>query len=296
MVTILLRSLKASINCHHVARRSQMFKDSYKNQNRKCLQGLDFESSMRDTGLAWLPRDLFNWPGLYLHDELVTSTSFTFNGLQGVFRNWKDVNAVNRQYCVARDLEYRLQTSGPGDHSDILGHMRKMVYQQFALQVIQQLCIDPNLKDTDIELQQGHQGLSFDIVHTLLGEMPYLVQVRKRKHSLGNTYPERVQGLFNWDDDIPRTFWDQCYYRQLARKFYKSISVCISLADAEDWKISLGRHALLYFWIIPNYNKHSLFTRLAGSASRPAITRPFISGIYKWKTCDDNWDLYNKIQ
>ncbi|KAG5790932.1 hypothetical protein H9Q69_010009 [Fusarium xylarioides] len=31
MVTILLRSLKASVNCHHVAKRSQMFKDTYKN-------------------------------------------------------------------------------------------------------------------------------------------------------------------------------------------------------------------------------------------------------------------------
>lgn len=98
MATILLGSLKASINCHHVAKLSQMFKDKYKNRDRKCLRGLDFESSMQHTGLAWLPRDLFNWPGLHLHDELVTSTSFTFNGLQGVFRNWKDVNAVNRQY------------------------------------------------------------------------------------------------------------------------------------------------------------------------------------------------------
>lgn len=83
---------------------------------------------MRHNGLAWLPHDLFSWPDLHLHDELVTSTSFTFNGLQGVFRNWKDVNTVNREYCRARDLEHRLQTSQPNNHSDILGHMRKMVY------------------------------------------------------------------------------------------------------------------------------------------------------------------------
>ena len=292
MATILLRSLTASINCHHVAKRSQMFKDSYKNRNGKCLRGLDFESSMRDTGLAWLPRHLFNWPGLHLHDELVTSTSFTFNGLQCVFRNWKDVNTVNRQYCEARDLEYRLQTSDPNDHSDILDVMRKMVYRQFALQVIQQLHINPDLKDT--ELQQGHQGLSFDIVHTILGELPYLVQVRKGKHGLGNTYPERVQGLFNWDDDIPRTFWDHCYYRQLARKFYKSISAYVSLTDAQDWKNSLGRQALPYFWIIPNYNRHNLFTRMPKTASRSAITRPFISGICKCSLSDDDWDLCNE--
>ncbi|PVH76124.1 hypothetical protein DL98DRAFT_551354 [Cadophora sp. DSE1049] len=80
MVTILLRSLIASINYHHVAKRSQ-FKDKYKNRDGKCLRGLDFESSMRYDGLAWLPCDLFSWPDLHLHDKLVTSTSFTFNGL-----------------------------------------------------------------------------------------------------------------------------------------------------------------------------------------------------------------------
>lgn len=294
MATILLRSLNASINCHHVAKRSQMFKDSYKNRNGKCLRGLDFESSMRDTGLAWLPHHLFNWPGMHLHDELVTSTSFTFNGLQGVFRNWKDVNTVNQQYSKARDLEYRLQISDPNDRFDVIDCMRKMVYRQFALQVIQQLSMDPNLEDA--ELQQGHRGLSFDIVHTILGELPYLVQVRKGRQGLGNTYPERVQGLFNWDDDIPRTFWDQSYYRQLARKFFKSISAYVSLADAQDWKNSLGRQALPYFWIIPHYNKHDLFTRMHKTASRSAITRPFISGIYKWRMSDDGWDPYNEGQ
>ncbi|KFY66151.1 hypothetical protein V497_01104 [Pseudogymnoascus sp. VKM F-4516 (FW-969)] len=287
MATILLRSLKASINCHHVAKRSQMFKDSYNNRNGKCLRGLDFETSMRKTGLAWLPRDLFNWPGLHLHDELVTSTSFTFNGLQGVFRNWKDVNTVNQQYGEARDLEYRLQTSDRNNHSHILDLMRKMVYRQFALQVIQQLDADPNFEET--EVQQGYRGLSFDVVHNLLGGMPYLVQVRKGKHGLGNTYPERVQGIFNWDDDIPRTFWDQCFYRQLARKFCASISACVSPADAQDWKASLGRQALPYLWIIPNYNKHSLFTK---TASRPAITRPFISGLLEWSMCVDERDPF----
>ncbi len=235
-----------------------------------------------------MSRDLFSWPGLHLHDELVISTSFTFNGLQGVFRNWKDVNSVNQQYCEARDLEYRLQTSDRNNQPQILGLMRKMVYRQFALQVIQQLDADPNFED--IEVQQGYRGLSFDVVHKLLGEMPYLVQVRKGKHGLGNTYPERVQGIFNWDDDIPRTFWDQCYYRQLARKFCVSIFACVSPADAQDWKASLGGQALPYLWIIPNYNKHSLFTRMAKTASRPAITRPFISGLCKWSMRDDGRD------
>jgi hypothetical protein len=108
IATILLRSLKASINCYYVIKRSQIFKDKYKNRDSKCLRGLDFESSIRQNSLTWLPRDLFSWSNLYLHNELVMSTSFTFNGLQGIFRNWKDVNIVNREYCRARDLEYRL--------------------------------------------------------------------------------------------------------------------------------------------------------------------------------------------
>ena len=64
-----------------------MFKGTYKNRQGKPLRGLDFESSMRQTGLAWLPPDIFNWSDFHLHDDLVASTTFTFNGLQGVFRN-----------------------------------------------------------------------------------------------------------------------------------------------------------------------------------------------------------------
>ncbi|KAG5746834.1 hypothetical protein H9Q70_010483 [Fusarium xylarioides] len=118
MVTILLRSLKASVNCHHVAKRSQMFKDTYKNGQGKPLRGLGFESSMRQTGLAWLPLNLFNWTDFHLHDNLVASTTFTFNRLQGVFRNWKDVESVSRKYCKARELEDHLRTSKPSVYPD----------------------------------------------------------------------------------------------------------------------------------------------------------------------------------
>lgn len=292
MATILLRSLKASVNCHHVAKRSQMFKAQYKNRKGEQLRGLDFESSMRDTGLAWLPRYLFNWGGLHLHDELVTSTSFTFNGLQGMFRNWQNVNTVNWQYSEARALEGRLRTCGLNGCSDIMDLMHQMVYQQFTLHVIQQLRTVSSVEEVGPD--QGRQGLSFDIVHSLLGEQPFLAQVRGRRHGLGNTYPERVHGLFNWDDGIPRTFWDQCYYRQLARQFHKSISVYVSPTEAENWKASLGKWALPYFWIIPNYNKHSLFTRLAKTVNRPAVTRAFISGIYKWSLSDGGGDYSNE--
>lgn len=115
-----------------------MFKDHYKNRRGKCLRGLNFESSVRDSGLAWLPCDLFNWVGFHLPDELVTSTSFTFNGLQEFFRNWKNVNAVNQQYTEARKLESLLQTTDHSNLPNVLDLMRKMVYQQFALQVINQ--------------------------------------------------------------------------------------------------------------------------------------------------------------
>jgi hypothetical protein len=81
MVTILFRLLKASVNCYYVARRSQMFKDTYKNRKGKPLCGLNFESSMRHTGLAWLPRDLFDWSNFHLEEDLVVLTTFTFNGL-----------------------------------------------------------------------------------------------------------------------------------------------------------------------------------------------------------------------
>lgn len=290
MVTILLRSLKASINCHHIAKQSQLFKDRYQNRQGKNLRGMNFEGSMRDTGLAWLPCEFFNWSNLHLLDELVPLTTFTFDGLQGIFGNWKDADFVNKEYSRARELENCLQNCPPDNHSEILDDMRKMVYRQFALQVIQQLCVSPNLDDGDKMLQQGSNGLSFDIIRTLVGEGPYLAQLKKGNHSLGHTYPKRVQGLFNWVDDIIRTFWDHCFYRQLARRFYESISALITCNEADNWKNSLGKRALPYFWIIPLYDKHSLFARTS-RANQPSVSRPFISGIFQWDPTDNYSDL-----
>ncbi|KAH7187211.1 hypothetical protein DER44DRAFT_816631 [Fusarium oxysporum] len=121
MVTILLRSLKASVNCHHVAKRSQMFKGTYENRQGKPLRGLDFESSIRQTGLAWLPLDLFNWTDFHLHDNLMASTTFTFNGLQGVFRNWKDVESSSEK-SAAQTL---FLTWGPGASTNWPGKVTK---------------------------------------------------------------------------------------------------------------------------------------------------------------------------
>ncbi|EXM14331.1 hypothetical protein V3481_016527 [Fusarium oxysporum f. sp. vasinfectum] len=239
IVTILLRSLKASVNCHHVAKRSQMFKDTYKNGQGKPLRGLGFESSMRLTGLAWLPLDLFNWTDFHLHDNLVASTTFTFNGLQGVFRNWKDVESVSREYCKARELEDHLRTSEPSVYPDILDRMRKMIYRHFALQVIRKICsTNPVLnlgpRSEYESVWEGYQGLSYDIVHTLTGEPPYLSFARKGPHKLGRAYHDRVQGLFDWDDGLAHTLWDHCYYRQLARRFHASIETHLGAADAES--------------------------------------------------------------
>lgn len=99
-----------------------------------------------------------------------------------------------------------------------------------------------------------------------------------------------MQGLFNWDDGIIRTFWDHCFYRQLARKFYESISASLTCNDADDWKSSLGKRALPYFWIIPLYDKHSLFTKVS-RANQPSVSRPFISGIFQWGPEDNYSDL-----
>ncbi|KAK8917674.1 hypothetical protein VCV18_008994 [Metarhizium anisopliae] len=281
MVTILLRSLKASVNCHDVARRSQMFKKEYRNRQHKRLRGLDFEGSMKKAGLVWLPRDLFNWTDLCMHEELVSSTTFGFNGLRSVFRNWKDVNLVNQEYNRAKELENCLRSSEPEDRSDILDGMRKLVYQQFALHVIRQLRVGPHIGEDHQALQQGFYGLSFYGVYALVGEVPRLGRACNRNHRLGSTYTERLQKIFDWDDGVPRTFWDHCFYRQLARNFYQSISTSVSRVAADEWKRSLGRHALPFFWIIPHFDGNSLFCR-PRKTDRLGANRSFLSGVFQW--------------
>lgn len=293
MAAILLRCLKASVNCHHVARRSQMFKKEYKNRERRCVRGLDFEGSLRDTGLAWLPHDLFNWADMCLHDELVASTTFTFNGLQSIFRNWKGVNLVHQDFAKARELENCLRDSQPEEHHDIINAMRKLVYQQFTLHVIRQLPMGSHIGDVPEDLRQGFHGLSVYSVYVITGQAPYLARTRNGNHGLGNTYPERLQTLFDWDDGIARTFWDHCFYRQLARRFHKSISESVSDTEADDWKSSLGRWALPYFWVIPHYDKNRLFC-WHGKTDEPGAGRAFISGVHHWSFAETDGDPYNE--
>ncbi|KAF4947724.1 hypothetical protein FSARC_13898 [Fusarium sarcochroum] len=265
------------------------------NRKGKPLRGLDFESSMRDTGVAWLPRDLFDWSNFHLQDDLVASTTFTFNGLQGVFRNWKGVKSASKEYGKAGELEDYLRTSEPNTRSATLDRMRKMVYRHFALQVIRYICshafIDYELENELRLAREGYQGLSFDITHKLTGEPPYLYFSHKGPHDLGYAYHDRVHGLFDWDDGLPRTFWDHCYYRQLARRFHSFIEAHLGAVDAERWKRSLGKFALPHIWIIPYYNKHSLFVKTARVAGQLNPTRPFISGLHQRKMGVDDTEF-----
>ncbi len=146
------------------------FRSEYTNEQGKSLRGLDFDSTMRFSGLAWLPGNLFNWDLLCLHDDLVDSTTFTFNGLQKVFWNWKSVNVVSHDYGVARELEAQLQEARPEERHNIVDTMRKMVYRQFALQVIRQLNIGPHVME-DHPVRQGLRGLSLYVVYVLLATM-----------------------------------------------------------------------------------------------------------------------------
>ncbi|EXL65420.1 hypothetical protein FOPG_18352 [Fusarium oxysporum f. sp. conglutinans race 2 54008] len=247
---------------------------------------------MRQTGLAWLPCDIFDWSNFHLQDDLVASTTFTFNGLQGVFRNWKAVESVSREYSKAGELEDHLRTSAPNTRPATLNRMRKMVYRHFALQVIRYTCSHVTVDyEVENELREGYQGLSFDIIHKLTGEPPYLSYSHKGPHDLGYAYHDRVHGLFDWDDGLPRTFWDHCYYRQLARRFHSFIETHLGAADAERWKCSLGKFALPHLWMIPHYNKHSLFVKIPRVAGQLNPSRPFISGLHQWKMGVDDTEF-----
>ena len=292
MATILLRSLKANVNCHHVAKRSQLFRSEYRNKRGESLRGLDFDGSMRLSGLAWLPSDIFDWSILSLHDDLVGRTTFTFNGLRSIFRNWKAVGLASRNYGAAKELEARLQNARVEDRHVIIDRMKKMVYQHFALQVIQQLKIGPHLEENH-PVRQGLHGLSFYVVYVLVGEAPTLARTRPGSHGLGNTYAERLQTIFDWDDGIPRTFWEHCFYRQLAQSFYRAILASSDTTEAEEWKRSLGERALPYFWIIPQFDRHSMFCR-PKKADSVGTCYSFVSGMLKRSYDESGYDLSDK--
>ncbi|RFU29644.1 hypothetical protein B7463_g6702, partial [Scytalidium lignicola] len=60
-----------------------------------------------------------------------------------------------------------------------------------------------------------------------------------------------------------------------------SILAHASVEEADNWKNTLGRLALPYFWIILSYNKDSLFNRMSKTTKRLAVPRPFVSGLWQ---------------
>lgn len=172
---------------------------------------------MPQIGLAWLPCDLFDWSNFYLQDDFIALLHLHLPGFKAFFCNWKEVESVSREYIKAGELEDHLQTSAPNTRPASLNRMRKIVYRHFALQVLRYTC-SPVTVDYKVEneLREEYQGLRFNIIHKLNGEPPYLSYSHKGPHDLGYAYYNRVHGLFDWDDGLPCTFQDYCYYRQLA--------------------------------------------------------------------------------
>lgn len=197
---------------------------------------------MRRFGLAWLPLRESTSIGTIstCRTNLSRRPASPSMDCKAFFRNWKDVSSATREYSRARELEVRLRASDTGNCPDVLESMRNMVYQHFALQVIRQMRVLPEVPSTMEEDVPGYKleylGLSYDVIRALTGEATHLSCVRKGQHGLGNTYAERVHCLFSWDDGVARTFWDHCYYRQLARRFYASISSHAGAGEADNWR------------------------------------------------------------
>jgi hypothetical protein len=194
--------------------------------------------------------------------------------------------------------------------------MRQEVYRQFIARVLSDLqdeCPEP-----DKQLHDSTEGLSADIIYELLGEEIYVAVPciralkvgkkrackRRAKENLDHRpitrsqtqgplqeYPrliplflQRLQVLFDWDDEYERKSWDRYAYRDLAKQTFERISQTLTTEVAINWRSTLGIHAARYIWIYPNYCPDRLWTftregRKGADKSKIVKRRRWLSGI-----------------
>jgi hypothetical protein len=316
----LFRCLRASLACGHLAGTNDLWKDDYKTKEGKQRHGLGFQSSLQQRQMVWLRPSSINWQLLSLDAGISATSYFSTNGIHFTFVHTEKIDLYNKAFqrilLLSKQLKQNLDNSEA--IQDILQHMRQEVYRQFIARVLSDL--REEFVDSDKQLDDCTQGLSADIIYELLGEEIYVAvprmkapKIRKKRASKRSTSKEnidhrpitrsqtqespqelcrpiplflqRLQILFDWDDEYERKSWDRYAYRDLAKQSFERISQVLSTEAAIEWRSTLGVHAARYIWIYPNYNQDRLwtFTRKAGKRedkSKIVQRRRWLSGIY----------------
>ena len=61
MISVSLQSIKASNGAMFLPNKSELYQAEYSGQNQVMHRGFDYQGSLMQYGVAWLPDKLFNW-------------------------------------------------------------------------------------------------------------------------------------------------------------------------------------------------------------------------------------------
>ncbi len=268
MCAVLLRSLSSSLSSAFLREKSELWKSRYKNEHDQERLGLGFQDALKKYGFVWLPLDLFDWTELQIRSDLIDKVTFTHNRLRGVFKDWRGQRVLDQKLeCekqLTKDYQNAIDQNDQRKYRHCISIFEQKIYAAFVRYLfnLRKRCY-PGLEELSREERGGYHGLSADIARRLLDCEPNIILPRGSSLPKGiaratfhyeNEWIPKINGLFQWNDGLERT-WENAPYRRQAKVFYDIILKHEGIKAADLFKGNLGKHASKYLWIIPAWDQ-----------------------------------------
>jgi len=209
-----------------------------------------------------------------------------------IFKDWRrqkrlDSLWTTRDYLVTRFRDC-VQRQDRVQQRTLLETFRQIIYARYVKDFLDLRGEHfPGLDQLTQRERDGYWGLSYSMVVKMLEEEPHIIFPRNRitngdrAHITihGIEWPSKLQGLFDWDDGLNRS-WENKMFRQEAKWFYQLIADTMNVNAANRFRRTLGLHAARYLWIIPAWDNQYLgcVVKQSGSKFHSESTKEYWRG------------------
>lgn len=242
-------------------------------------RGLGLTATLADTGLLWLPRDMFLWDPPRFLPSALRQTAYVTSAF---------VRAFGKSVRFALEDSFRawvtdLCARQPGeDDKPFRRRLRRRVFRplwhalafRYSAYILRQLergghlpaFHSPHVSEGE---RAGRFGLSYGLARRLLGDEPEIGLARGGGGNAADasqglsgfpaTHAVRVQLLFGLDDDYDRGKWEKAPFRTWVRFIHSHLGAVAGGALSSAWLSGIGEAIRPYLTTLPRYEANKLY-------------------------------------
>lgn len=269
MMAMFLRCLKFVFGGHQLQRESALWwsrKERHGEKTTRIMYGLGFSNTLQRHGYCWLePR--FDWERLRFRPQFTDQVLFGSN----VFHNQQLRRGAELQTFLSSIQRLEMAIGWLGQyfnvaevHSRLISWMVHICLQQFRVDILHRLKESIRQGQRD-EALKGERPFCMEYLREILTEKVYTISGNrcdiKSVSSLAHL-------LFDIDDGLARTHWEDVPFRVLCRRAINGIRMQDTQPQKDNskrlqrvfWE-RLLRRLLTYHWILPYPTRDSLMQR-----------------------------------